>query len=311
MAETDRSAKVASRLPDVLVTGTGALASLFAARLSGGGLQVGMLGSWPAGVQALRQDGVCLVNTDGSQSVHPVQVFRNPAACCGVKWALVLVKTWQTARAASQLADCLAEDGLALTLQNGLGNRQILEAALGEERTALGVTTTGATLLAPGKVRDGGVGKVSIEEHPRLHELKDYLHKAGFALEIVPDAQSLIWSKLVINAAINPITALLNIPNGRLLTCPLTRMLMRALARETASVAAAQHIPLSFDNPAAAAEAVAAQTASNHSSMYQDIKRGAPTEIDEICGAIVNAGRKYHIPTPWNWLMWKLIVMKR
>ena len=128
----------------VLIAGTGAMACLFAAKLSGAGVPVLMSGTWRAGLQALRQEGVRLVDSQGNQQVFPVQVAEGG---CGsrVCHALVLVKSWQTGRAARQLSECLEANGLALSLQNGLGNQERLVQALGPERVALGVTTAGAT----------------------------------------------------------------------------------------------------------------------------------------------------------------------
>jgi 2-dehydropantoate 2-reductase len=218
-----------------------------------------------------------------------------------------LVKSWQTERAARQLADCLAEDGLAMTLQNGLGNREILAEQLGADRVTLGTTTTGATLLGPGLVKPGGEGLLSIEAHPALGPLADALKLANFKVEIVNDARSLVWGKLIINASINPLTALLRIPNGELLKSPSARILMRALAEEAAAVAFSENVNLASGDPAAMVEEVARKTAANHSSMFQDIKRGAPTEIDAICGAVTQTGKRHNIPTPINQVCWQLV----
>ncbi|MEJ5223042.1 MAG: ketopantoate reductase C-terminal domain-containing protein, partial [Anaerolineales bacterium] len=117
----------------------------------------------------------------------------------------------------------------------------------------------------------------------------------------------LLWGKLIINAAINPLTALLRVPNGALLERPDARLLMGELARETAAVARALGVTLPFDDPAAAAEAVARKTASNHSSMAQDILRGAPTEIDAICGAVARAADRCGMTAPLNTVMWRLV----
>jgi 2-dehydropantoate 2-reductase len=291
----------------ILILGTGAMACLFAARLSAGGTAVTMLGSWPEGIQALRQDGVRLVDRDGSERAYPVQATDDPAECAGTQLALVLVKSWQTARAARQLADCLAPDGLALTLQNGAGNCETLAQALGPERVALGVTTTGATLLGPGQVRQAGEGPVSLEAHPSLEPLARLLREAGFTVATTPDPEALVWGKLVINAAINPLTALLGVPNGELLTRPTARALMADLACEAAAVAAAQGIRLPYPDPVEMAEGVAQKTAANRSSMLQDVERGAPTEIDAICGAIARAGERVGVPTPANSVVWRLV----
>jgi len=165
----------------VIIMGTGALACLFAARLASTGSRVTMVGTWPAGLEALRNGGVCYLAPEGEQR-YPVQVLDRPQQVEGVCYALVLVKAWQTGRAAQTLAGMLPPDGLALTLQNGLGNRETLAQALGPARVALGVTTTGATLLGPGRVRPGGEGVISLEAHPKLPPLVGMLRAAAFTM---------------------------------------------------------------------------------------------------------------------------------
>lgn len=293
--------------PRVLILGTGALATLFAARLAAAGAQITLLGSWAAGLEALNRAGARLILPDGREIQQAVRAVSAPEQARGAKIALVLVKAWQTERAAHQLTTCLAPDGVALTLQNGLGNREILAEKLGAERAALGVTTLGATLLGPGLARCGGEGFLALEAHPRLSGIDSLLRAAHFELKILPDAGGLAWGKLVINSAINPLTALLQIPNGELLQRRGAQALMAALARETAQVAQACGAQLPFGDPAQAAAEVAQKTAANRSSMFQDRRRGAPTEIDAICGAVVRAANARGLAAPFNWMMWQLI----
>ena len=316
------------QLPEILILGTGALGVLFAARLAEAGHRVTMLGTWKEGIASLQKDGARLVDAEGNEQRFSVYATDDSRECAGAKYALVLVKAWQTERAANQLKECLADDGLAITLQNGLGNfetlSQVLDnsateitekisknsvgsVALSVSRVALGSTTTGATLLAPGVARAGGEGIVSIQRHPAVPAIEAALTSAKFNVHIVEDAQALVWGKLIANAAINPLTALLRAPNGELLKRPSARELMAKLAREAAEVAHAEKIKLPFDDPVAFAEEVARKTAANQSSMLQDVLRGAPTEIDAICGAIVNAAQKHHIESPANFVCWKLI----
>jgi 2-dehydropantoate 2-reductase len=290
-----------------IIVGTGAMACLFAARFSAAGIPFSMLGTWQEGLLALVQDGVRLVEADGSELVYPVQATNQPRYCSGARYALVLVKSWQTARAARQLAECLAPDGVALTLQNGLGNREVLAEILGSPRVALGVTTVGANLLGPGRVSPAGQGVTTLSAHPRLTPLADLLRASGLIVESAPDANALLWGKLVINAAINPLTALLGVPNGELLARREARALMAAVAREAASVAVAQGIGLPYPDPVVATETIARRTATNRSSMLQDVLRGAPTEIDAINGAIVRAGAQMGVPTPINRTLWQLL----
>jgi len=295
---------------NVLIIGTGALASLFAARLASTGCIVTMLGSWSDGLAALQAYGVRVLDANSEVRTYPVRATADPAECRDILRALVLVKAWQTVHAAGLLAACLPSDGLALTLQNGWGNREILEQALGSERVAQGVTTLGATLVEPGFVRLGGQGPITLGIHPRVQLLADLLTLAGFDVRTADDVAGLAWGKLVINAAINPLTALLRLPNGELLARPAARELMGFAAVEAAAVGAAQglHLPQAIAaDPVAAAEDVARRTAANHSSMYQDVQHGRPTEIDAICGAIVQAGERLDVPTPVNRTLWLLV----
>jgi 2-dehydropantoate 2-reductase len=291
----------------LLIVGSGAMACLFAARFSAAGIPATMLASWTEGLEALNKYGVRVAGSGNKEQAFPVQAIQDPNEARGVHSALVLVKSWQTARAAAQLFNCLSKDGVALTLQNGIGNREILAQNLGAQRVALGVTTLGATLLGPGRIRPAGDGVISLGIHSRLAPLADMLRKAGLVVESAPDPDVLLWGKLVINAAINPLTALLGVPNGELLKRPTARAMLVTLAREAAAVAVANGIHLPYPDPAGAVETIARRTASNHSSMLQDVSRGAPTEIDAICGAIVRAGEQVDVPTPVTRTMWQLV----
>ena len=111
----------------------------------------------------------------------------------------------------------------------------------------------------------------------------------------------------MINAAINPLTALLRVSNGELLERPAARELMQEAATEAALVAAAKGIKLPYANPVEAVEAVAKNTASNISSMLQDVLRGTPTEIDAINGAIIRESEKAGLPAPVNRMLWRLV----
>lgn len=292
---------------NILLVGTGALSTLFAARLSEAGHHVSMLGTWRDGLQALNQSGARIAVGEGRERSYRVHATNDPNEVKGIKHAIVLVKSWQTERAADQLKRILAPDGIALTLQNGLGNRERLSRDLGAGRVALGITTTGATLLGPGLVKVGGEGIISLEQNPALAPIEAALRSSNFNLQIVADTRSLVWGKLVINAAINPLTALLRVPNGELLNHPWARKAMSALARETAQVAEAERVSLPFEDPIQAAEEVARKTAKNLSSMFQDVRRGAPTEIDAICGAVTKRGEKHGIETPYNRSCWQLV----
>ena len=296
-------------MAEITIIGTGAMALFMGGRLAKEGVKVRLLGTWKESIEAVNREGIC-VHQDGSPHYFPAQAYHDPGELKGTRLALVLVKSWQTERAARQLRELLSADGVALTLQNGLGNREILSDRLGPERTALGVTTYGATVLGPGKVRPGGEGIISVQEHPRLPELIEMLQAVGFTVQQISDLSGLVWGKLVINVAINPLTGLLEVNNGRLLESPDSIRLMGLAAREAAEVAGKLGIPLNFSDPGQAAEAVAAATSENLSSTLQDIRRGAPTEIDALCGEVVNHGQRIGVATPVNELLGMLIKAK-
>jgi 2-dehydropantoate 2-reductase len=259
--------------------------------------------SWQAGLSALRKAGARLEGGDN----QIVQATDNPADCLGAKYALVLVKSWQTDHSASQLAKCLAEDGLAVTLQNGLGNDTFLAKSLGLQRVSRGVTTLGATLLAPGLVRPAGDGEITLEAHSRLSGLVEILRLARFDFRITENMEPVVWGKLIINAAINPITAVLRVKNGELLTNPAAHTLMNELAIETAQVAKAIPVKLPFLDPVRAVEVVVQRTAENISSMLQDVLRGATTEVDAINGAVIRMGEQKGVDASVNRALCSLV----
>jgi 2-dehydropantoate 2-reductase len=283
----------------ILIVGTGAMACLFAARLAHL-VDVVMLGTWKEGIRALQEQGVRIIESDGNERRVSVRATDDPGICSGAVNSLVLVKSWQTARAADQLQTCLSEDGIALTLQNGMGNLEKLQDRLGRERAALGVTMNGATLVGPGLVRAGGKGPTHIVPNERLEPMIHWLRQADFAIEESEDLESLVWGKLIINAGINPVTAILRVTNGELIEREDTIWLMYAAVKEAVQVARAKRVKLPYGEAQEQVVNVARHTANNRSSMYQDILRGAPTEIDAICGAIVEEGAKFGIPTPIN-----------
>ena len=292
---------------DILIEGTGAMACLFAARFSQHGMRVTMAGRWQEAIRTIQEEGVRLREDDGAEQTYPVRVVQRDCECEPHGQALVLVKSWQTESSARNLKCNLSSQGLALTLQNGLGNYEKLSNILGPERVSLGTTTAGATLLGPGRVQAVGKGAISLASHPRLEPLADSLSQAGFSIKIVNDPLALLWGKLIINAAINPLTALLRIPNGELLNRPHARALMVEAAMEAAAVAIALQINLPNTDPVELVEGVVRSTAKNHSSMLQDIMRGTPTEVDAINGAVVRAGEDLGVAVDVNRTLWKLV----
>ena len=291
----------------VLIVGTGAMACWFAAHLSPM-IEVTMAGTWRAGLEALTKGGVIL-EEGGTRASYRVEAADYSAGLPPFRFALVLVKAFQTQAAGQALRRWLAPDGVAVTLQNGLGNLECLVEALGEERAALGVTTVGATLVQPGHVRAGGDGPTRVARHLRTPPLVDLLRAAGLDAELSDDALGLAWGKLVLNCAVNPVTALMRIPNGELLrpeASPAWGVACDAAA-EAARVARSAGIRLPYDEPLVELERVLQRTAGNRSSMLQDVEGARPTEIDAITGAVVARAEEHGVPVPVNRLLLALV----
>jgi 2-dehydropantoate 2-reductase len=159
-------------------------------------------------------------------------------------------------------------------------------------------------MLRAGHVRFAGRGRTSLArkdgQQSKQATLTAMLSAIGIASEVTESAAGLVWGKLVANAAINPMTALLEVPNGALLHNPLWRHVMIAAAQEVAEVAGSAGIALPFADPVRYTLEIARATAENKSSMLQDILRGAPTEIAAISGAVVRAATRHHVAAPVN-----------
>lgn len=289
---------------NIAIFGVGAMGCLFGSRLSDLA-HVTLIGNWAEQIETVRRNGLTITAADGRQTQHSLYLTNNLADVPPADIALILVKSHQTARAARQAAPVLKPDGLAITLQNGLGNLEIVAQAVGPRRAGLGITAQGATMLAPGHLYHAGQGPTHLAKIPgyhgnRLTEVVALFNTAGLETTLVDNADSLVWGKLAINAGINPLTALLEVPNGRLAEDENLRQMMAAAANEVAQVAAAQGIHLPYTDAARRAAEVSKATASNRSSMLQDVSRAAPTEIDAISGAVVRFGQRLGIPTPVN-----------
>ena len=235
------------------VVGTGAMACLLGAGLASVA-ETTLTGSWADGIDAIRARGIVVGDPPDCISV-PVCAALWGSAIPRADLALILVKSWRTPEIARRLDGLLKPDGIALTLQNGLGNREVLGA-----RACMGVTYLGATLLGPGHVRPGGPGPTWIAGPPWVADL---FRQAGIEAELRATAEldALAWGKLAVNCGINAVTALLRVPNGELLRRPDATWLIEQAALECAQVACAQGIQMPFADAAAKAREVAGLTA--------------------------------------------------
>ena len=220
--------------------------------------------------------------------------------------AVVATKSQGTAWAADTAKRVLAAQGTVITIQNGLGHRERLAAVVGDDRVAVGVIYVGAALDDKDELRTTGPGRVELGRAPHVDELAAALQAGGMAATVVNDPWPAVWRKLVGNAAVNPVSALVGVTNGELLE-HLAARIVDAAAREAAQVASAEGVPISGDEALRLWRSMASLTAANRSSMLQDVRNGRPTEIDWINGEVVRRGRRHNVATPVNEALLKLV----
>lgn len=291
----------------ILVYGAGAVGSLFGARFSAAGLPVLLIGR-PGHVAEIREHGLRVEGTDpGTFRVEAAtEVPPGVAADLG----LLTVKTFDLRPAAAALARAIPPVPVLLP-QNGLGFEAEVAATFvaggWPEAAALlvrAVHAVPATWVGPGVVRAAGSGEIVLPDPQRsgagsaaIARFLALFRSAGFAVRTVPSIEREVWRKALVNAAVNPVTALHRVPNGRLAEEP-WRGEARELLREARDVGAS----LGFDLPLAEAEAdldrVVRATAANRSSMLQDLDRGRPTEIEAISGEILRLGTAHGLDLP-------------
>jgi 2-dehydropantoate 2-reductase len=228
-----------------------------------------------------------------------------------VEILIIFVKSAATEAVALQFSGITGGEAIAVTMQNGLGNEGILKEHFGEGRTAAGVTSQGATFLAPGRIRHAGRGPthlcMSDRNNEKLQGFVDALNAAGLETDLEENIDDLIWSKLIINVGINALTALAGLPNGRLLDFPDTKALMADLVAEAVAVAEKKGVRLTYDDPLQMVCQVAEKTGGNRSSMLQDFDRKRPSEIDFINGAIVREAQALGLQVPVNQALTRLV----
>ncbi len=290
------------------IIGAGALGSVIGFHLAASN-NVILIDLWQEHINAINTHGLCYV-ADDSEQIRFLPATTDPALVEPVPVALITVKAAQTSWAATVAAQILQPDGVAYTLQNGLGNAELLAHQLGTQRVGQGVTTLGATLVAPGRVRLAGRGTTTFSATPSLsiaYAVADVFRACALPASVSTDLIGLVWNKLIVNVGINALTAILRVPNGALATIPEASKLVRCAVEEAVTVAQAAGITIGLADPVAETLAVAQATAANRSSMLQDILRGTPTEIETINGAIVREGQRLGVPTPFNAFLCDLI----
>ena len=295
----------------ILIVGPGALGCRFAVHLSRSKQDVWLLAHNKARAaklkrQGIKEEGLC------TASGIKVPVTTDISEVGEAELIVLCVKSYDTEAALKAVKGIIAPETYLLSIQNGMGNLQLMSEYADEARIIGGVTEEGWTLMAEGQARHAGKGETIIgaangKMRGRLGEIAKVLNKSGFSTKMTRDINALIWSKLIVNVGVNALTAVTGLKNGMLLEYEGTRNIMRAAVAEAVKVAKRKRIKLIYDDPIQKVEAVCKNTAGNISSMLQDVVSRKVTEIDSINGAIVRQGKGLNIPTPVNQLLTDLV----
>ncbi|MBI4962976.1 MAG: 2-dehydropantoate 2-reductase [Desulfomonile tiedjei] len=288
----------------IAVVGAGALGSVIGGLLHEAGLDPVFIERDRDEVRLVKEQGLRLEGVSGDRYIRP-RIVAEASEAGAIDLALVLVKSYDTAASVETLKQILAPDGLVLTLQNGIGNYETLNQAF-PGQVLLGTTTMGAMTLGPGRFRHTGLGQTHFGEadgrvRERTSAVGAILEKMnGGPVHVVDNAVGCVWSKLIINAAINAPATLLRVRNGDLPASPAGRQLIHKIVEECLTIVRAKKINLIFQDPEATVIAVCEGTAGNVNSMFQDIRAGRRTEIDFINGALAKEAKTLGISVPVN-----------
>jgi 2-dehydropantoate 2-reductase len=289
----------------ILVFGAGAMGSFFG----------GLLSKHHDVLLIGRPDHVTAIREHGLRISGKTPMIARPDAATAVPanarpdFVFVTTKAYDTAKAMPTLQR-FSDRSVFVTLQNGLGNADAI--AKTARRVIAGTTTIGVMFVGPGEVRHGGIGDAIIGAWSHVDEgdlvrLRDVLAEAGIVVTVTSDIRTELWSKLVVNAAINPLAAIASVPNGRLVRDKRLLEVMDAVSREAIAVAKAEGAKVDAEELRRRIALVAKRTAANRGSMLQDLDRGRRTEVDAIVGPIVRAAGRHRIPVPLNQALYAIV----
>lgn len=295
-----------------VIVGAGAMGTLMAAKLCMSGHGVWLFEINPERVTQIREKGIVLEDAAGRQQVASVRVTSDPEALGTVDTAVFLVKSFDTDAAVRRVRPSFSEKTTVLTLQNGLGNIEAIQSLVPANQILAGTTSHGALLVDHGHVRHTGtgdtfVGEVDINQASHLEKIIELFSGSGIAVMVADDIYALLWAKLLVNICINPLTAITGITNGQLPEMPHLMAVVQKVLAEGMQVASAVGVRLPSETPLDKVLAVCRNTASNRSSMLQDVLAGRKTEIDYINGAVVRLGKQHGVSVPVNRILVHLV----
>jgi 2-dehydropantoate 2-reductase len=288
-----------------ILGGAGAMGALLGGTLAQAGVDVTLVDVAQAAVDKINANGLRLEDKAGATHQIQVKATTDPATVGPVDYLLVFVKCYHTEGAVRAAAPMLGAGTTVLSLQNGWGNAPRIASIVGQGRVMAGVTYHSATVVGPGQIKQTGIGDTFIGElagglSERQQRIVETFNQAGFNTIASENVLTTIWMKLALNCCTLPASALLRFYAHQMVEHDGTLNLMSAILKEVVAVANAQNIPLSFDERWEATTGLLRRAVGGKASMLQDVENKRRTEIDVVNGAIVEAGQRFGIPTPYN-----------
>jgi 2-dehydropantoate 2-reductase len=285
------------------VIGAGNMGCVYGANLARIGEEVTMIDVWLDHVNAMRSGGLQMSGLHG-EFVAKVEATTNPKEAKKADVAIITVNAYQTRDAAESANQVLKDDGFALTLQNGLGNIEILIEVLGKERVMAGLTFHSGDLKAPGKVAHTNkgptfLGELNMTRTDRLQAVVDRMLKAEVEPVVEPDILATIWGKFVHNCGLNAICAMTDLRPGHIQEVPELDAFQTLIIEEALALVDAKGIKIPESDPVRAIKAYSA-IKFHRVSMKQHLDRERMTEIDALNGYIVRESEKLGLKAPYN-----------
>jgi 2-dehydropantoate 2-reductase len=287
----------------IAVMGAGAVGCYYGGMLARAGHDVVLIGR-PQHVEAVERQGLRLETQTFDERIR-VSASTEGSAVQGAQLVLFCVKSTDTESGAAAIKPHLAPDALVLSLQNGVENADRLRALL-PQTVAAAVVYIGTEMAGPGHVRHHGRGELVIEPSKASGDVARALIAAGVPTDISDNVRGALWAKLILNCAYNALSAITQLPYGRLVKGEGITAVMRDLVDECVAVAKADDLTIPGDVDAAVRK-IAETVPGQYSSTAQDLARGKRSEIDHLNGLILRRGEALGIATPANRLLHAIV----
>ena len=287
----------------IAVMGAGAIGCYYGALLARAGHAVTLIAR-AQHVDAINRSGLRLQTKTIDEQV-PLRASATPDAVRGAKLVLFSVKSQDTEAAGAAMKPHLDPDAVILTLQNGVDGAERLGAALAREVLAAAVYAA-VEMAGPGHVRHHGRGELVIGRGSTSERIAETCKAVGIPVEISDNVAGVLWAKLIANCAYNALSAITQLPYGKLVQGAGVPQIMRDVVDECLWVALAAGIKVPGDQHEAVRR-IAQTMPEQYSSTAQDLKRGKPTEIEHLNGVVVRKGEALGVPTPVNRVLLALV----